>query len=334
MRRCGRQILNFALVVVILFIVVTGAFRWSANAREVFLFSVELRQDGRFVNISEGAFYLFEAGEPESWQVLLAHGSAAWSGLWRPTLESIAAAGFFTTAFDMPLFGWSEHPTGNDFSRPKQAERVISLLEALDTQPIKVAHSIGVGPVAEAVLRRPGLVSGLVIVDGAIVLGSHDDPKNLPMLLRNSTFREYATTATATNPYLTGHFLRRFVHEKEAATPELIALLQELMKREGYTSALNNWLPQLFETPLDPVSTRPESWRALDLPVALLWGKEDTVTPPEQAKELAALIPGAGIPMLDGVEHTRQIEAPKAFQSALIGAIRDFSIPETGGIQE
>jgi len=86
---------------------------------------------------------------------------------------------------------------------------------------------------------------------------------------------------------------------------------------------LNNWLPQLFETPLDAVSTRPESWRALDLPVAVIWGKEDTVTPPEQAEELAELVPGAGITMLDGVGHIPQIEA-----------LRDFSIPATGGIQE
>ena len=97
---------------------------------------------------------------------------------------------------------------------------------------------------------------------------------------------------------------------------------------------MNNWLPQLFETPLDAVSTRPESWRALDLPVAVIWGKEDTVMPPEQAEELAELVPDAGITLLDGVGHIPQIEAPKAFQTALIGALRDFSIPATGGIQE
>lgn len=326
--------MNLVLGALILLIVVMGAFRWSANVREVMLFSAELRHDGRFVNTSEGVFYLLEAGEPENWQVLFAHGTAAWSGLWRRTLESTASAGFFATAFDMPPFGWSEHPVGNDYSRPKQAERVISLLEALGTQPIMVAHPFGAGPVVEAVMRRPDLLSGLVIVGGAIALGSHDDPKCLPVLLHNSTFREYVTAATATNPYLTGWFLRRFIHVKEAATPELIAWLQEPMKSEGYTNALNNWLPQLFDTPLDAVSIRPESWRALDLPVALIWGKEDTVTPPEHAEELAELVPGAGIKMLDGVGHVPHIEAPKAFQTALIGALRDFSIPATGGIQE
>jgi pimeloyl-ACP methyl ester carboxylesterase len=333
-RRRGRQILNLVLGALILLIVVMGAFRWSANAREVMLFSAELRHDGRFVNTSEGVFYLLRAVEPENRQVLFAHGTATWSGLWRPTLESTASAEFFATAFDMPPSGWSEHPVGNDYSLPKQAKRVISLLEALGTQPIMVAHSFGAGPVVEAVMRRPDLVSGLVIVGGAIALGSHDDPKSLPVLLRNSTFREYVTAVTATNPYLTGWFLRRFIHVKEAETSELIALLQEPMKRKGYTNALNNWLPQLFETPLDAVSIRPESWRALDLPVALIWGKEDTVTPPEHAEELAELVLDAGITMLAGVGHVPHIEAPKAFQTALIGALRDFSIPATGGIQE
>ena len=149
---------------------------------------------------------MIDKGNQSVTHVLFAHGTAAWAGLWRPTLEAITAQGFRGTAFDMPQFGWTEHPTDNDFSRPRQAERVIFLLEALGSKPIIVAHSVGTGPMAEAVLMRPDLVAGIILVSGAIAFGSHKKPKHLPLPLRNDTLRRIATYLTASNPYLTRLF--------------------------------------------------------------------------------------------------------------------------------
>lgn len=334
----GSRIFRTALRVVLVFLVFIGlalvGFRWSASSREVIAFGEGLPSDGMMISTSEGAIFALTAGRSGQPNVLFAHGTAAWSGLWRPTLDATAEAGFHATAFDMPPFGWSEHPTGGDFSRMKQAERVIALLEALGTRPIIVAHSIGAGPMTEAVLQRPDLVSGLVIVAGAIALNSHEDPQELPVALRPDGLREYVTSATAANPWLTGTFLQQFIHVKAAATPERITMLQEPLQRQGYTAALNAWLPQLFETPVDALSTRSEHWRSLDLPVVLIWGREDNVTPPVQGEVLSALIPGARLILLDGVGHIPQIEAPEAFQAALIEALESISQSPTKGIEE
>ncbi|MFN7596091.1 MAG: alpha/beta fold hydrolase [Cereibacter sp.] len=329
-----RTALRVALVVLVLIGLLLVGFRWSATSRETIAFGEGLPSDGMMISTSEGAVFALNAGRSGQPQVLFAHGTAAWSGLWRPTLDATAGAGFYATAFDMPPFGWSEHPTGGDFSRKKQAKRVIALLEALGTRPIIVAHSIGAGPMTEAILERPDLVSGLVIVAGAIALNSHEDPQELPVALRPDGLREFITSATAANPWLTGTFLQQFIHVKTAATPERIAMLQEPLQRQGYTAALNAWLPQLFETPVDALSTRPEHWQSLDLPVVLIWGREDNVTPPAQGEELSALIPDARLMLLDGVGHIPQIEAPEAFQAALIEALESISISTTKGIEE
>ena len=331
--RFGRNALLAVLAIVVFFALILGGFRKAADMREVAAFADALPEDGRLVDTAEGAIFLIEAGRPDAPQVLFAHGSAAWSGLWRPTLQATAAAGFRAAAFDMPPFGWSEHPAGDDCSRTRQAERVIALLEALGTRPIAAAHSVGAGPVAEAILRRPDLASGLIIVDGVIALGGHDAPRRLPLALRHDGFRAHAVAATASNPYLTGRFLRSFIHVKDAATPELIALLQQPMRRIGYAAALNRWLPQLFETPANALNTRPDNWRALRLPIALIWGREDTVTPPAQAKALAALAPGARTAFLDGVGHIPQIEAPESFQAALLRMLEAMA-DQTAGATE
>lgn len=313
------------LALLILFVVAVLGLRWAANVRETVAFEDGLPEEGRLAHTSEGAIFLLEMGQKGNPQVLFAHGTAAWSGLWRSTMKTVAGAGFHAAAHDQPPFGWSEHPSGSDYSREKQADRVIALLETLDSQPIMVAHSIGAGPVAEAVLRRPDLVSGLVIVDGAIALGSHQIPRDVPVYLRNQTLREYISAATASNPLLTRQFLRSFIHVKEAATPETVAMLQEPMRREGYTEALAAWIPQLFVPPQNALSTQTAPWQALDLPVGLIWGQEDTVTPVEQAKELASLIPGAQLTILQGVGHIPQIEDPVTFQKALIQFLKSIS---------
>lgn len=323
--RIGRILFAVLLASLLCFFILLIIARWAANTRETLAYGVDIPENGSLLDTTEGTFFLLETGQKGNTPVIFAHGTAAWSGLWQPTLDAVADAGFHATAFDMPPFGWSQHPAGQDFSRSKQAERVIALFEALDNRPIVVAHSIGAGPVGEAVLRRPDLVSALVIVDGAIALGSHEDPKGLPYFLRNDAFREYVTAATISNPYLTGTFLRQFIHVKESATPEVVSLLRRPLKRQGYTDALNDWLPQLFETPQDALSTRSASWQALDLPVALIWGQSDTITPMDQADELTALIPGARLSVLKGVGHIPQIEDPEVFQTSLIEVLHTLS---------
>ena len=268
-----RTALRVAFVVLALIGLFLVGFRWSASSREATAFGEGLPSDGMMMSTSEGAVFALNAGRSGQPQVLFAHGTAAWSGLWRPTLDATAGAGFYATAFDMPPFGWSEHPTGGDFSRKKQAKRVIALLEALGTRPIIVAHSIGAGPMTEAILERPDLMSALVIMAGAIADNSHEEPQKLPVTLRLDGLREIITSATAANPWLTGTFLQQFIQVKAAATPEQITMLQEQMQRQGYTAVLHAWLPQLFETPVDALSTRSEHWQSLNLPVVLIWRK-------------------------------------------------------------
>ncbi|WP_171212443.1 alpha/beta fold hydrolase [Ruegeria sp. HKCCA5426] len=300
-------------------------FRLAAGARETLAFGHDLPNGGRLIGTSEGAVFVLERGQPQNTPVVFAHGTAAWSGLWQPTLDAVSEAGFHAIAFDMPPFGWSEYPQTPEYDRVKQAERVGALLKALDQPPIIVAHSIGAGPVVETVMRRPDLVSGMIVVNGAIGLGTHESATETPVFLMNQTLNRYIVAATISNPMLTRTFLRGFIHNKSAATPERVALLQAPMQREGYTAAVAQWLPHLMVPPQDALSTRPDNWRALDLPVGIIWGVEDTVTPLDQAADLRALIPDAQYDALSGVGHIPQIESPLEFQDTLIKMLTNIA---------
>jgi len=308
-----------ALLVLVLLALLT--FRTAVYFREDTPFGEASPDKGRYVPTPEGSLFVIEHGDPDAPPVLFAHGTAAWSGLWEPTLGAAARSDYRSIAFDMPPFGFSQHASDEDYSRQRQADRALALIQTMDIRPIIVAHSVGAGPMAEMVLRHPDAVSGLIIVDGAIALGSDLAPKALPMPLRNDTLREFLVAATGTNPLLTRQFLRSFMHIKDAATDEIVTLLQEPMHQKSYTAAVSAWVPQLFETPRDAISTKPEAWAGLKLPTALIWGDADTITPLEQAHELMELIPEATLIVLPDVGHIPQLEAPAQFQEALLRAL-------------
>jgi pimeloyl-ACP methyl ester carboxylesterase len=303
-------------------IAIAFVFTWIASNREVLAFAEGLPDQGRLIDTSHGAFFIVEKGVPETPRVLLAHGAAAWSDIWAETQHNIAPEGYLVTAFDMPPFGWSEHPKAPTYERQAQAARMIGLLEALGDKPILVAHSVAAGPATEAVMMRPDLVSGYVIVSGAMGLADRHTPKDVPFPIQNRNVRKLATAATATNPLLTKWFLKKFMHRTDEIDPAMVASLQTPMSRQGYTQAVSDWIPQLFKTPLDSNSMDPEEWRKLDMPVVLIWGDKDTVTPLHQGQELAALLPNARLTVLNYVGHIPHLEAPKEFADALLGELK------------
>jgi pimeloyl-ACP methyl ester carboxylesterase len=261
--------------------------------------------------------FIWEEGPPDGPVLLFAHGTAAWSGLWRPVLEEMGSAGWRAVAFDMPPFGFSERAVDGVYSRQAQAARLLALIDAMEIRPILVAHSVGAGPGVEAVMTRPDAFAGLVVVDGAIGLGGHRAETTLSLPLRYRPIREAITAASMTNPLLTKRFLRGLIHVKEAATDEIVDVLTRPLSRAGTTRAYADWVPSLLVPPRNALSTRPESYQALTLPVAYIWGAEDTVTPLAQGEELAALTPGAELVVLPGIGHIPQIEDRAAFTLAL-----------------
>lgn len=297
-------------------------FRVAAMLRENDALVTVIPDEGRLVVTEFGKIYVEERGPADGPAVLLVHGTAAWSGLWRPTMQALGDAGYRAIAFDMPPFGFSERAEDGDYSRVTQAKRILALRDALEVRPILVAHSFGAAPGVEAVMLDPTPFAGLVVVNGALGVGSHDMEGSLPLPLRPRVLRDAILSITATNPLLTRRLLAGLLYVKETATPEIATLLQRPMTRRGSTAAFGDWLPSLLVPPKDALSTRNGSYAKLSLPVELIWGEQDTVTPPEQGKTLSYLIPQATLTMMPDIGHIPQVESPKAFQDALLIALQ------------
>jgi pimeloyl-ACP methyl ester carboxylesterase len=320
-RRWFRIVLVLVSILFLLVVLVFGAARTYTFLRETHFRVNDMPAEGRLVPTEMGAIYVEELGPgADAPVVLFAHGTAAWSRLWQPVLTEVAEAGYHVIAFDMPPFGFSDRDPAGAYDRVTQAQRVLALTEALEVRPILVAHSFGAGPAVEAAMMEPEAFAGLVIVNGALGLRSYEADRTLPIFLRPLVVRE-ALASVALLPFMTQPLLRQMIYVKEGATPEVAAVLQAPTRLRGTTRAFADWLPSLLVPPQDAQSTRPEAYQVLTLPTRIIWGREDTITPLPQGQEIAALVPGSGLLVLDGVGHIPQIEAPSLFIAALVSQL-------------
>lgn len=94
--------------------------------------------------------------------------------------------------------------------------------------------------------------------------------------------------------------------------PELLERLRSMMLDVG---------PEVAVRQIRAISTRREHRQVLEqlqLPVRVLCGDHDRVTPPQRSQELAEWIPGAQLVMVPGAGHMLPLEQPQAVVKTLL----------------
>ena len=268
-----------------------------------------------------------ESGPADGPPILLVHGTAGWSGFWRNVSLHLADHGWRVIAVDLPPFGYSERDPQGRYDRIAQARRIEAVLAARARRPaVVVGHSFGGGPATELALLAPQRVRALVLVDAA--LGRLDPPPDRTLAeraLATPWVAQPVTAASITNPMLTGRLLRSMLARKDAAAPWIDAIAAP-MRREGTTEAYAAWLPNLFLADDGAASRRSASLSAVQVPVALIWGEADMVTPIAQGETLARLMRNRSFARLPDVGHIPHIEDEPGFLAALDAA----TAPERG----
>lgn len=310
--------LKILLVLLLLAAAMVVTFWVAASVRETGLRGELAPSTGHLVPTSSGHVFVQEKGPANGIPVVLFHGTAAWSELWRHTIDALAAAGFRVVALDLPPFGFSDRP-GN-YTRRDQAARVNDVLDQLEAAPaIIVGHSFGAGAATELAMRYPDRARALVLVDAA--LGLTSPPSDAPMLLRPQGIREILVSLTITNPLATKMLLQSLIEKKERALPEYVEILQRPIVLRDSTPDIAGWLFYFAGDDRTAESADRTAYSRLKIPVAILWGAKDSITPLEQAGDLQKLLPQTTLTLLPGLGHIPQIEDPEAFNAALLNAL-------------
>ena len=107
----------------------------AASTRQTGLRDALAPSTGRLVPTGSGSVFVQEKGPAGGVPVVLFHGTAAWSELWRHTIDALAAAGFRVIALDLPPFGFSDRPGIYTRQRPGRAGSTMCLINSRRPRP-------------------------------------------------------------------------------------------------------------------------------------------------------------------------------------------------------
>jgi pimeloyl-ACP methyl ester carboxylesterase len=97
-------------------------------------------------------------------------------------------------------------------------------------------------------------------------------------------------------------------HQHDAALTERVYAMAERIGRDGFIQQQHAIMARPDSRPLLP---------EIAVPTLVACGREDALTPPERAEEMAAAVPDADLLVLSGAGHLAPMERPRALTHAM-----------------
>jgi pimeloyl-ACP methyl ester carboxylesterase len=265
----------------------------------------EIDPDTRTVRAGDAVFSYLDAGSGAPLVLLHGIGSAAVS--FRYQLEGLRPQ-FRVIAWDAPGYGSStalavEHPNASDYARALEA-----LLGTLGIDRCHLlGHSLGTLIAARFAAERPQRVLSLTlssIAKGHGRLPSSERKRLLAQRLDDLSRLGAYGLATKRGPRLLApdavETMRRMVVETMAR-----------VRAEGYAPAAQMLSTADIMADLAQLPTR--------LPMQIIVGDADVITPPAVNLEIAAAFPAASVHIVSGAGHALYLEKPDEFNRLLAG---------------
>lgn len=244
--------------------------------------------------------------------VAFIHGIGGGGRLWTPQLASFSAAGYRPVALDLP--GYGERPPVDHMDFEGLAADVESTIERLGlARPVLVGHSMGGMVVLTALRRRPNSYRAAVLACTSPAFGDG-----------TGTFQEEFVAARL-GPLDAGktmaHVAQAVVHAmgpNPDAGGRALAVAAIAATAESTYRAAVHALVGFDER---------ANLRAIGVPVLCVAGEHDPLAPSSGIERMAGRIPHAGYVCLSGVGHFANLEAPVAFDAALLSFLANLPQP-------
>ncbi|MBB3590790.1 pimeloyl-ACP methyl ester carboxylesterase [Rhizobium sp. BK529] len=239
---------------------------------------------------------MLESGSADGNPVVLLHGCGS---IAEEVMMPFAESGFNIIAPDRPGYGFSQSLPAGERGPLGQSFWLQRFLEALDHEKVVLAaHSIGCAPALHLSVRRPDLVKGLLLISPCC---------------RPVPFKPFIVLRSAMAPFVgsvirqhviarwSSYFLERGLRASSCPNPvtsELSSLPAMHMVNAASVATMAEEL-WAFNGDMEPLENLPA-----DLPLSILFGREDRVIEPRWHLDwLRERHPAAKIELLDGVGH-------------------------------
>lgn len=257
------------------------------------------REGERVVEVRGAQLRVREEGSGDALPLVFVHGYGSRLEAWR-AVQPALAQGRRTVSFDQRGFGLSER-TAQGYGPKEHAADLLALMDALHLErAVLVAHSYGAGVALQAALDAPARVAGVVLVS--------------PFALeeqRNSTLRWAQVPGLGEWMYATS--FRGFSGEKYQlafADGGRFATLAALDEVEAMQALPGTDAAALATVRAMDYRDAEQRYRDVKVPVRVVWGEADRVTPIRTLPRFAEHLPQASFVRVPGVGHMPSWEAP------------------------
>lgn len=245
--------------------------------------SFTLDIDGRTHHV-----YQHAASTNDALPLVALHGFGVTGRSFRFVAPGLAEAGVRTVAPDLLGFGGSDKPN-RGYSLHRYARLTDGLRRKLDLErPFLLGHSFG-GKIALATaVQYPEQYAGLILVATA----------GFNRLDRLAGWADGPVAGAFLRPWAT-RLARRFAIGQVVADPESLTALRRF---NGSFGALDLHATGIIDR-----------LRGIDLPVLVVWGEHDRITPPRHAYRVTRALPHARLVTLSGAGHVPMRDRPERF---------------------
>ena len=249
--------------------------------------------------------------------LLLLHGIGDSSASWLPVLPGLAEH-FRVVAPDLLGHGHSDKPRA-DYSAAAFANGMRDLLDVLDIDRVTVVgHSLGGGVAAQFAYQYPERVERLVLVSP----GGIDREVSALLRLAAAPLSELFMPLVHTLPgrLLTkvGLNILRFVDHDIGKDADEIQRVIEGLPVDGAFDAFTRTLRAVVDWRGQVVTMRDRVYLAQTIPMAIMWGTNDSVIPVEHAHKLHAEAPHARLSMYIDAGHFPHHAEPRRFVAEVV----------------
>lgn len=241
--------------------------------------------------------------------VILLHGYGYDSAMWSLNMDYLAQ---FTQVIALDLWGFGY--SGRDaieYGYPSYAEQVKRFMQvmALD-KAILVGHSLGAGVALSFACEYPQHVSKLVLCS------AYGLPNSAPV-----SSRLFATPVLGSvllnwpgNWVLKKVINTHLYQDIESLGSTFFNAVTWSRKIKGSSAVIQNVEKRRF---FDSLSDEIHHLEDLDIPVSLIWGRQDKVVPFTRGEHMQRVIPGAGLTILEEAGHLCNIDQANQFNRAV-----------------
>ena len=257
---------------------------------------------GHWTQVNGYRIHYYVMGPDSGPPVVLIHGLGARAEDWANLAPYFSRAGFRVYLPDLPGYGQSDMPASFSYSIADQAQVVVGFLDALGLHQVDLGGwSMGGWIVQVVAIRHPDRVNRLMLFDSAGLFARPDWNTSLFTPTSPGQIAQLDALLMPSPPSVPGFVAADILRISKAHTWVIQRALASMLTGRDTT---DNLLPQL------------------KMPVLVIWGSVDRITPLEQGQRIHVLVPQSQLDVIQGCGHLAPSQCAPAIAPTAVQFLR------------